>query len=255
LHWFYGRFSKLLYIGKHSLEHFRRLGAREQQLVFSPYCVDTTCFQVEESDREQYRASTRRSFGLRPEGLVLLFSGKLVLQKGPSLLLYAIKQLPPGLRRKIVVVFLGDGHLREALGILANTEPVVDVRFVGFQNQTSLSRYYHGADLLVLPSLGETWGLVVNEALHHGLPCVVSSNVGCAPDLIEAGVTGERFEAGSARDLGQAVQRALVLVGCDEVRAWCRERVSGYTLERAAEGVADAYRGVTDAYGADGSLG
>jgi glycosyltransferase involved in cell wall biosynthesis len=250
LRWFYRRFSRLLYIGRRSLEHYQRLGAREQQLVFSPYCVDITSFHVEETDREQYREPTRQSLGLSQERLVLLFSGKLVPRKGPDLLLQAIKQLQPALRQQIVVVFLGDGHLREALGSLANSEPVVDVRFLGFQNQTSLSRYYHCADLLVMPSqVGETWGLVVNEALHHGLPCVVSSSVGCAPDLIETGGTGERFEASSAQGLGQAIQRAVVLAGREQVRAWCRDRVSGYTLERAAEGIAGAYRGVTIAHG------
>jgi glycosyltransferase involved in cell wall biosynthesis len=142
----------------------------------------------------------------------------------------------------MVVLFLGDGHLRESLDRLARTEPSVAVRFVGFQNQTQLSRYYHAADILVLPSRGfEPWGLVVNEALAHGLPCIVSDQVGCAPDLITPGVTGEIFESGSVSSLSWALQRATALVGKSTVRDQCRARVSAYSVEHAAAGIAQAY--------------
>jgi len=56
--------------------------------------------------------------------------------------------------------------------------------FAGFLNQTEISQAYVAADCLVLPSdFGETWGLVVNEALASGLPCIVSEACGCADDL------------------------------------------------------------------------
>jgi glycosyltransferase involved in cell wall biosynthesis len=56
--------------------------------------------------------------------------------------------------------------------------------FAGFLNQREISQAYVAADCLVLPSdYGETWGLVVNEALASGLPCLVSEACGCAEDL------------------------------------------------------------------------
>ena len=83
---------------------------------------------------------------------------------------------------------------------------------------------------------------MVNEALHHGVPCVVSEAVGCAPDLVKPGATGEVFETGSAESLASALQRAGSLVGRPYVRQVCRDTVSGYTVDRAAEGIARAYR-------------
>jgi glycosyltransferase involved in cell wall biosynthesis len=57
--------------------------------------------------------------------------------------------------------------------------------FVGFLNQSQIARAYVAADCLVLPSNArETWGLVVNEAMASGLPCVVSDACGCAEDLV-----------------------------------------------------------------------
>jgi glycosyltransferase involved in cell wall biosynthesis len=119
------------------------------------------------------------------------------------------------------------------------------VCFLGFRNQTELSRYYHAADLVVLPSVqSETWGLVVNEALRHGVPCVVSEAVGCAPDLIEPGVTGGVSETGSAPSLTSALHRALAMVSRRDVRDACRARVADYSVERAARGIAEAYNSV-----------
>jgi glycosyltransferase involved in cell wall biosynthesis len=121
----------------------------------------------------------------------------------------------------------------------------VEVRPLGFRNQGELSRFYHAADMLVLPSrASETWGLVTNEALLHGLPAVVSDRVGCAPDLVTDGGTGAIFAAGSAASLAAALQRTWPLVGREDVRDACRQRAARYSVHRAAEGIAQAYRRV-----------
>jgi glycosyltransferase involved in cell wall biosynthesis len=171
-----------------------------------------------------------------------LFSGKLVPRKGPDLLLEAVKELGPTLREQVTVIFLGEGCLREPLQDIAGLSPAVTVRFAGFQNQHSLSRFYHAADMLVMPSrASETWGLVVNEALHHGLPCVVSSAVGSAPDLVQEGITGATFESGSSRDLVRAILLTMDLLRLPELRSRCQEHVQSYALDVAARGIARAY--------------
>ena len=236
----YGSCARLLYVGRQSREHFSRL-ASPHKLVFTPYCVDASAFQCSEEARARLRPAAREELGVQPEETVLLFSGKLAERKGPDVLLDAVRRLP-AVRSAITVALLGSGELQAKLRQLAGEAPNIKVRFLGFQNQTQLSRYYHAADLLVLPSRhSETWGLVVNEALHHGVPCVVSEAVGCAPDLVEPGVTGEVAATGSAESLAAAVERALALVGRPEVRERCRDKVSGYTVERAAQGIAQAY--------------
>lgn len=241
LRWLYGHCARLLYIGQRSYQHFRYVGCPEEKLVFSPYCVDTSAFQCDEASRERLRPAVRRDLGIGETQTVLLFSGKLYRAKGPELLLLALKELPSRVLENVVVLFLGSGELKDPLEELARSRPPVKAQFLGFQNQTRLSRYYHAADMLVLPSYSETWGLVVNEALHHGLPCLVSQNVGCAPDLICPEATGEVCETRSVSSLASAIQRMRPLVGRREIREKCRERVSGYSVEKAAEGIARAY--------------
>ena len=153
-----------------------------------------------------------------------------------------MRSFPPEDRSRTVIVFLGDGEMKPVLEAAANRPPQVRVCFPGFRNQKEISRYFHAADLFVLPSRRlETWGLVVNEALQHGLPCVVSDAVGCGPDLMVSGSTGEVFASGSFEALAAAILRASELIGREEIRDACRAKIANYSVDRAAEGIAQAY--------------
>lgn len=242
----YRRFARLLYIGERSLRHYQRLDVPDTKLIFAPYCVETGPFTCDEASRATLRGEVRAELGLAETDIAVLFAGKISDRKGPDLLLQAVRELPEELRSRICLCFLGDGEMKALMQSAAAEAPSVRARFVGFQNQTRLSRYYHAADLMVLPSRrGETWGLVVNEALHHGVPCVVSEAVGCAPDLIRPGITGQTFETGSAASLAAALSDSMALVGNADVRDRCRHHVSRYSVTEAARGVAQAYTQVT----------
>jgi len=116
--------------------------------------------------------------------------------------------------------------------------------WAGFLNQSELGRAYAVADCLVLPSdWAETWGVVVNEALATGLPCVVADRVGCAPDLVTQGKTGEVFPTGNLAELTAALGRirAGVESGRDYAHA-CRERAASHSFDRTTAGLLAACR-------------
>ena len=120
----------------------------------------------------------------------------------------------------------------------------MDVRatFAGFLNQTQIADAYAAADVLVLPSdYGETWGLVVNEAMASGLPAIVSDAVGCAPDLVLPGRTGLRHPLGDTAALGRAIAR--LADDPSVLGAMSREasaHVQGYSIGAAANGIREA---------------
>ena len=70
---------------------------------------------------------------------------------------------------------------------------------------------------------------------------MVSDSVGCGPDLVSSGLTGEVFETGSDAALVDALKKSFALIGRDEIRAVCRARVAAYSIDKAAEGIARAY--------------
>jgi len=243
---FYRRCACLLYIGNNSYDHYRRLGCPERQLVFSPYCVPADVFHTAEQDRTRLREHVRQELRIASDAVVILFSGKLVQRKGVDLLPAAVQKLSQQCRRAVDLIMLGDGEMRGQLELAARRTATA-LHFVGFQNQSKLSPFYHAADLLVLPSrAAETWGLVVNEALHHGVPCVVSDQVGCAPDLVIAGQTGEIFSHAEPEGLLAALCRGLSLVGSEDVRKRCRSVVEKYSVAAAAAGIVAAYQQVSD---------
>jgi GxxExxY protein len=84
------------------------------------------------------------------------------------------------------------------------------IHFVGFKNQTEISKYYAMSDIFVLPSdVGETWGLVVNEAMNFRLPVIVSDLVGCGSDLVKHGENGYIFKTGNIEELAKYLEELI----------------------------------------------
>ena len=102
---------------------------------------------------------------------------------------------------------------------------------------------YAVADVFVLPSFSETWGLAVNEAMCMSRGAIVSDHVGCARDLVIPGKTGLTFPAGDVLALSQALRAAFQ----DPVRlkSWgdrAAEHIRSYSYEHATAGLLDALR-------------
>jgi glycosyltransferase involved in cell wall biosynthesis len=112
-------------------------------------------------------------------------------------------------KHQVALVYVGDGELRQSLEQYARDKGLSQVHFAGFQNQTEIPRYFALADIFVLPSIRESWGLVVNEALCFGLPVVISNQVGAADDLVRDNVNGFIFEAANPAALAEKLDRIL----------------------------------------------
>jgi glycosyltransferase involved in cell wall biosynthesis len=184
----------------------------------------------------------RAKLGFGAGDVALIFSGKLIPKKQPLLIFDAIERLSAENKQRIHLIVMGDGELRAA--VERKGRKVLGARFhqAGFVNQSEMGQWYAAADCLVLPSkkgAGETWGLVVNEALQFGLPAVVSDGVGCYPDLVGP-ATGRVFQSGSADDLVRALTETMssLLGNRGATAAACRERVGSFSLASAERGLA-----------------
>lgn len=246
----YARTSALTYIGQRSRRHYQRLGVAPRKLFFAPCGVDSELFQASESDRVRMRDLCRHGLQIPERRVLLLVCGALTTQQDPTRPVHALRALPGLLRQRVTLLFVGEGELAPELTRLALVEPRVDVRLLGAKKASELSAHYHAADAVVLSSCwGEAWGPVANEALHHGTPCIVSHQVGCAPDLIVPGETGEVFEAGNAESLARAIERIWPRLGTRACRDQARTRSAGYSVAAAVSGLSDAI-----AYAAGGRM-
>jgi glycosyltransferase involved in cell wall biosynthesis len=239
----FGQFAACLCVGKANREYFKAFGVPDRKLVFAPHSVNRELFEPSNPATVREAAALRLQLGLAPATRVVLFAGKLNPAKQPRELLSAFLGLD---RRDAALVFVGDGEEKEALRALAAGAPAGAVHFLPFANQTEMPSRYALADLFALPSKGlyETWGLAVNEAMHMGVPALVSDRVGCQRDLVDDGETGWVFRAEDPADLRRQLGRALDTLGDESGRARIKaaaiERISHYTYEQTTSGLLDA---------------
>ena len=92
------------------------------------------------------------------------------------------------------LVMVGDGPQENDLKLKANQLGLTDIIWTGFMQVDELPTYYSLASALILPSLSEPWGLVVNEAMVCRLPILISERCGCIPDLVFPGINGFVFD-------------------------------------------------------------
>ncbi|MCU1242668.1 MAG: hypothetical protein JWO71_3394 [Candidatus Acidoferrum typicum] len=163
-----------------TLELMRSLGLPRERITLTPYTVDNDWWT--EQCKNVDGSAVRASWGASPGDLVILFSAKLQSWKRPFDLLQAFAKAAIS---NALLVFAGDGPLKEQLESEAKALGVVSrVRFLGFVNQGMLPSVYRSADLMVLPSEYEPFGVVVNEAMCCGCAVIASDRVGAARDLI-----------------------------------------------------------------------
>ncbi len=202
--------------GRASAEYARALGVPEDRIVVAPNAVDNAFF---------------RTFPRRDErSCTFLYVGRLDPEKGIDILLDAFADVPGEL------VLAGAGTEGKSLEARASER----IRFLGPVPRERLPRLYASADVFVLPSRSEQWGMVLNEAAAAGLPLVATDAAGAAYELVDDDL---RVPAGDALALADAMRR---LAGDPAVRAESaersRERVASLTPERWAEGVLELAR-------------
>ena len=149
---------------------------------------------------------------------------------------------------KIYMLMVGDGELKFQCEAFAR-ENNLPVTFTGFLNQSEIIRAYVASDCLVLPSdYGETWGLVVNEAMACGLPAIVSDRVGCGPDLVKEGVTGSVFPFGDVDTLAEKL--IWFAQNPEKTKAMgeqAKKLIQKYSVEEVVKGTVDAIKYVCSA--------
>lgn len=238
IRWWVHRSDALLYIGKSNRQAYLYYGADPSRLFFSPYSVDVEAMDASRRRRIE-NGGIPKTWRVPDGRLVLLFVGKLTPRKHPEAVLDLAGDCE--LRDRIHIVFAGSGPLEGSLRARAAREGLNNVTFLGFVNQSELPSVYAAADLFVMPSEREPWGLVLNEAMAAGVLPIVSDGVGAAPDLISDGETGFIFPSGNWDRLAQVVRR-IVNDEVDRVRMAraARERAAQFSHTAAAQGVISA---------------
>lgn len=179
LKWVYSHVDKAFFVGSHNNLYFAKFGLQPNQLIKAYHSVDNSRFSKISTNEEVKLSKLKSSLQIEENDFVLLFAGKLEPKKNPKFLVNILDQEH---NKNLKLIFVGNGVLESELKNLCDDR----IKFLDFQNQTSMPLIYRLADLFVLPSIGpgETWGLAINESLASAIPVAASIYCGGAIDLI-----------------------------------------------------------------------
>jgi glycosyltransferase involved in cell wall biosynthesis len=202
------------------------------------FCIPYHC------DLSEFLATPRKVQADAPQ--TFFFCGQMIRRKGVDLLLTAFDRLVnKGIEARLLMV----GREADLPQFLAAVSPAARARihYEGFQPPERLPEYFARADVFVLPSQHDGWGVVVNQALGAGLPVISSDAVGAGLDLVEENVNGLHFAAGEVEGL----QRALEIIAANPelARVWgeaSRRKALDITPEAGAEKWARVFDALTE---------
>ena len=189
--------------GEHTTRYLCHYGAKKERVYRYPF---TSLWKKDilpkvPSPEEKYRL--RQELGMK-EKKIVLYVGRYDPKKGMDDLLHAV----PELTEDAGVYFVG-GEPDDAHLAFCKEKALEQVHFVGFRRKEELSGYYQAADILVLPTKSDVWGLVVNEAMSMGLPVITTDKCVAGLELIENGVNGYVYPVEDQRSLIGSINTAL----------------------------------------------
>jgi len=229
--WLFKRVTGILAIGTVAKNAAFAAGVPASKVWMTPYAIDNHTF-ARRARKRTWRWIIRDRYGWPHDIPIVLFVGKLIPRKRPLDLLAACEGLQCG------VLFVGDGPLRPELETEMHQRDVV-AAITGFVNQTAMPRQYAAADVLVVPSTHEPFGLVVNEGMACGLPIIASDGVAASVDLVRD--NGYVYPAGNAAVLRMFLK---VLLGAPALRnsmgVRSKEIIREFSIEAGVKGILKA---------------
>jgi D-inositol-3-phosphate glycosyltransferase len=223
--------------------------ANDRKMVTIPPGVDTSHFYPIPSDE------AKQFIGLKPENRMVLFVGRIEPLKGVDTLIQAMSCLDlQDLHRPVHLAIIGGepNVLPEDMSEeMSRLQKLCDelclgglVIFLGKRDQDTLPYYYSAAEVLVMPSLYESFGMVALEAMACGIP-VIASEVGGLGYLVQDGVTGYTIPDSDPKAL---CDKLSLLLGDSHLRETMGLGASQYALDYAWETIAaqiiDVYKGL-----------
>jgi len=194
--------------GTMSRDFYIKLGAVPEKIFIAPNIVDNEMFIQRSSEIKKEKERFKRDLNIE-NMKIILFVGQLIERKGVKYLIKAYKRVKDE-HGDCCLVIIGDGILKNQLEEICIKEHIKDVHFTGWLSEGRKIKYYSIADLFVLPTLKDVWGLVINEAMCCGLPVISTKAAGCAVDMIIPGENGFIVNAANVEQLYLAMKNIIV---------------------------------------------
>lgn len=225
------RVDAIITVGEDGRRFALRYGAEPNRILYAPHVIDVEHFRRGSALARPRRTELRRTLGV--SGTVILYVGRLWEGKGLSYLIEAFGHVQRR-RGEVTLLLVGDGVMEPALRARA-LEHRLNVVFAGFRDKAELPAIYVTADVFVFPTLGDPYGLVVDEAMACSLPVITTSAVGELGARMIDGETGIVVAPANTEALREAMERCIDdPESMKRMGAAASEAVAGRTPQRWA---------------------
>lgn len=220
--------------GEQSRQFAIRCGAHPERAMCLPHVIDLEHYRKARMIPEEERLRLRKKIGL--QGVTFICVGRLWWGKGLGYLLDGFKEAQTLSDIEISLLMLGDGPEELALKEKCVADGIRNVCFEGFVQKEDILPYFAVADAMVFPTLGDPYGLVLDEAMAAGLPLISADAAGDLVDRIEDGINGYIVPAADAASLARYI---LELASNEKLRKKMgeksAEKIEGKTPAKWAE--------------------
>lgn len=199
------QYAACLCAGNPHRKYLTNLGMKAERIRIGYDVVDNEFFWHSAEAARRSPAKYRHLPGLESDTPFFLVSSRWIARKNIPGILHAYhryRQMMRGERTEPWrLIILGDGPEASVVNQIILNKQIEAVSLPGFRQYNDLPSYLGLASVFIHAPLQEQWGLVVNEAMASGLPVLVSTQCGCASDLIIPGVNGFTFDAANVPQL------------------------------------------------------
>lgn len=150
------------------------------------------------------KQNIRRELNIAGETIALSV-GQFIHRKGYDLLIEAWRNVSADVHLMII----GSGPEEEKLKALIHSYNLKNINIIGFKDKQELKKYYLAADLFILPTREDIWGLVVNEAMAYGLPIITTNKCVAGVELVKNDENGVIIESDNVEMLSKQINRVL----------------------------------------------
>lgn len=219
--------------GNKAKKYLLLLGAPKKKIVCSFNSIDVTHFKkYSRLLSKQQAIKLRKKYGLAKDHKLLLYVGQFIDRKNIEVLIKATSLIKD---KNITLILLGYGSKKSDYLKLAKKSKV-NLKIINHLELDKVPSIYAIADLFILPSKEEAWGLVVNEAMACGLPVLVSDKVGCVDDLVIEGKNGFSFRYNNPKELAKKIDMILKNKKLRTAMGkYGQKIISGFTSRKAAD--------------------
>lgn len=215
--------------GKTTDEYLTFYGAEEKNVKRYPYTPLSEEDILPAPLAAEEKISIRKKLGMGEKNIILSV-GQFIYRKGFDVLMRSVPLLKSG-----AGIYIVGGEPTEEYIALKKELGAENVHFVGFKSKEELKEYYFAADIFVLPTREDIWGLVINEAMASALPVITTDNCVAGLELVEDGVNGYIVPVGDEKALAERADLILSDAALkNKMAAKNIKKMSGHTVKQMA---------------------